>query len=129
MRARRMPQTHRLLQPAVTTVVAYVLLIFILPGNHTTMATYHLGGLEYRALLFAVSLPSIATWIAAFVGYVKLSQYVETVRSSPEGEDFAKLARGYAWLAWSLPIAAAVNLILSGAVNQWPHLLGSAVIT
>lgn len=123
-----MPQTYRLFQPAITTVVVYVLLIFVLPANRISMHTYHLNGLEYRALLFAVSLPSIATWVAAFLGYLKLLQYIRVINKSPEGADFATLARGYAWLAWSLPVAATINLLLTSAVNTWPHTQPAAII-
>jgi hypothetical protein len=92
------------------------------------MQSYHLSVFEYKALLFAVSLPSIVTWLAAFIGYLKLKQYVRAIDGSPEGHDFAIMARGYAWLAWSLPAAALVNLLLSGLVNQSPHFLSAAVI-
>jgi hypothetical protein len=126
--SRRITKTNRLLQPAALSVIVYIVLVFILPINKYSAHTYHLSGLEYRALLFAVVLPSIATWVAAFIGYLKLQQYVAIIRKSPEGADFALLNRGYAWLAWSLPIAAITNILLSGAVNAWPGLLKAAVI-
>jgi hypothetical protein len=106
----------------------YMALIFLLPASKVSMQSYHLSGLEYKALFFAISIPSIATWIAAFIGYMKLRQYVNAIDGSPEGSDFATIGRGYAWLAWSLPIAATLNLLLSSLVNQWPRFLPTAVI-
>ncbi len=120
--------TSRTLQPAILSVILYVILIFILPTNAISIRDYHLSAFEYRVILFAVALPTMATWVLAFIGYIKLRQYVDTIRKVPEGKDFGELARGYAWLAWSLPISVTLNLLLSASVNEWPHLLSASVI-
>jgi hypothetical protein len=120
--------TSRLLQPAVLSAVVYIGLILLLPPNKAALHTYGLSGSEYRALLFALSIPSVVTWVAAFIGYAKLRQYVDVIRKSPEGGSFAILTRGYAWLAWSLPITATAYLILNAVSDKWPSLLSTNVI-
>ena len=120
--------TGRLLQPAILTVAVYILLIIFLPPNKATLHAHHLSALEYRTLLFAVSIPSLVTWVAAFIGYTQLRQYVTIIHDSPDGPHFQTLARGFAWLAWSLPVSAIVYLLLSSSANKWPGLTATTVI-
>lgn len=128
MLKRRSPSASRIIQPAVLSVILYVVLIFALPANKLSSQTYHLSSLEYRALFFAVALPAIATWTAAFIGYIQLERYISVIKKNPDGPDFTTLVRGYAWLVWSLPITATISILLSGVVNHWPHFINAAVI-
>jgi len=119
----------RSLQQAALLVAAYVLLVFLLPASVATRHTYHLSALEYRSALLAVALPSLLTWVAAFLGYAKLRQYVTVVRKSPEGSYFDKLATGCAWLAWSLPVSSLFGLLANAAGEEWSAVHGAATIT
>ncbi|HEY5152398.1 MAG TPA: hypothetical protein VII55_00320 [Candidatus Saccharimonadales bacterium] len=120
--------TNQALQRVSGLVFVYLVLVFVLPASHATMRAYHLSTLEYRTLLFAVTLPSILTWLAAFFGYAKLSQYAYSIRKTSEGVYFDKLASGCAWLAWSLPLPAIIALILNGLANQWPGFYPASII-
>jgi hypothetical protein len=120
--------TTQALQRAAGLVLVYVLLILLLPASHATIRAYHLSTLEYHTILFAVTLPSMLAWLAAFFGYAKLRQYVYSIRKTPEGAYFDKLATGCAWLAWSLPLAAILSLLLSGLANQWPSFYPTSII-
>src|SRR5665213_2425023 len=77
--------TVQALQRACGLALVYAVLILVLPVSQATIQTYYLSPLEYRAILFIVSLPSIVAWIAAFIGYAKLREYVSLVRKTPEG--------------------------------------------
>jgi len=120
--------TTRALQRAIFLAFIYIALIFLLPASKATMRAYHLSTLEYRAILFTVTLPSLVAWLAAFVGYAKLRQYVHSIRETPEGAYFDKLATGCAWLAWSLPLPAIFSLILSAMADKWPAFYPSSII-
>jgi len=120
--------TTRALQRAIFLAFIYIALIFLLPASKATMRAYHLSTLEYRAILFTVMLPSLVAWLAAFIGYAKLRQYVYSIRMTPEGTYFGKLATGCAWLAWSLPLPAILSLILSATANKWPAFYPSSII-
>ena len=120
--------TSRILERAALLAAGYIVLIFLLPASKATMRAYHFSPLQYRTVLFAVALPSLLTWFAAFVGYNKLRQYAVILRKSPEGEYFNRLATGCAWLAWSLPIPALAYLILDAAADAWPRLHAATLI-
>jgi len=120
--------TARTVQRAAMLVAIYVVLIFLLPANHADLREHHLSLLQYRTILFAVSLPSLLTWLVAFAGYAKLREYVYLIRKSPEGAYFSKLAVGCAWLAWSLPLSAILAFLLDGLANSWTGFYSSAVI-
>ncbi len=96
----------------------YFLLALLLPPVNLTMATYHLNPLQYHILLFVVILPVIPIWFAAFYGYDKLRAYAESIKRTAEGEDFAQLATGLGWLAYSLPVPAIISLILNALSNN-----------
>ncbi len=109
-------------------VSLYVLLIFILPANSTTLATYNLSAIQYHFLLLLIVSPSLAIWLAAFIGYSKLGQYAYSIKKTPEGIHFDQLARGCAWLAWSLPLTAIVPLIFDAFANRWSDFHPTAII-
>lgn len=107
---------------------SYILLITILPANKQAMHTYHLSTLEYRVLYFAVAIPAVAVWFAAFFGYAKLQEYAASIKNSSEAGAFAQLATGCRWLAWSLPIPALTAVILNSIANSWPGFHSTAII-
>jgi hypothetical protein len=120
--------TYRVIRRYCLLAVAYLLLIFLLPTNGTSMQDYHLSALEYRVLLFAVAIPSLVVWLVAFFGYAKLYEYAASIQKTPESKAFTSLATGCAWLAWSLPIPAIVGLITSSMASVWPDFFPSATI-
>lgn len=125
-------QTVRLTsQPLVAfslLCILYITLIFTLPTNRVTMETYNLTPLGYRILYFALVLPSMATWFAAFLSYLKLGDYANSIRQTQEGGHFATLARGAKWLAWSLPVTAIAGITLNALSTNWPDLQDTTVI-
>ena len=125
-------QTSRLttvaLRQAGLLVIAYIILIFVLPPSQATMHAYHLSTLEYRCILLAVQLPSLLAWLAAFFGAAKLQQYVQLVRKTDEGPSFNQLATGSSWLAWSLPVPAIASLLLNAIAEHWRGFHSTAII-
>lgn len=97
--------------------VLYVILIFILPPNEVAKHDYNLSTFEYRIVSFAIAIPSLLVWLAAFVGYAKLKEYAAAIRRTPEGIYYDQLAVGCSWLAWSLPIGALVPLLLNSIAD------------
>jgi hypothetical protein len=120
--------TTRALQQYMFLAILYVVLIFLLPANKHTLQAYRITSVEYHILLFAVSLPSIVVWLAAFVGFVKLRQYSHSISKTPEGIHFEQLAKGSMWLAWSLPLPVIASLLLNALSDKWPHFHPTAII-
>jgi hypothetical protein len=108
--------------------IAYVLLIFILPSSPDTRNAYHLSRLDYGIVDFAVNMPSIVVWFAAFAGSASLFKYAKVLDGTHEGEYFYHLAKGCNWLAWSLPLAALISLILSSISYKFPGFKGASII-
>lgn len=108
--------------------LVYIALVFLLPPNHTIMRVHHLSASEYKVILLALNLPTITAWIAAFIGYSRLRQYVLLVKKTPEGVYFDKLATGSAWLAWVLPVSAIAALLFGSIANKWSGFYPASVI-
>ncbi|HSX45484.1 MAG TPA: hypothetical protein VLG27_00575 [Candidatus Saccharimonadia bacterium] len=115
-------------QQAVGLIVLYIVLLFVLPSGQDGLRSYHLTNFELKVVHFAISLPVLLVWLAAFLGFASLRQYAIAIRKTPEGEYFARLADGVTWLAWSLPIAGLATLILNSMANQWPGFQPTSVI-
>ena len=120
--------TLRTMQWCAAVAATYVVLIFVLPGNHATMDYYHLSAFGYRVANAALAIPTIAVWFAAFWGYAKLREYSRAIAISREGPQFARLASGCAWLAWSLPVTTISYFLLNGVANKWPAFHPAAII-
>lgn len=122
------PVISRALQHYVLLAVLYIALICFLPASTAAERAYHLSGLEYRVVMFALALPSLVVWLAAFIGYSKLRLYARSINDTPEGIYFDQLARGCAWLAWSLPVGTIVPTILNAIAEQHSGFHASAII-
>lgn len=118
----------RAMQRYAILAIVYVLLILVLPANSQAMHNYHLSALEYRILYFAIAIPSLLVWFAAFFGYAKLQEYADSIKRSPEAGAFEQLARGCMWLAWSLPIPALVGIVLNTVADHWSAFHAAAII-
>lgn len=114
-------RTLRTMQYCIALALLYIVLIFILPINHATMAHYHLSPISYRIATAAVAVPTIAVWFAAFWGYAKLREYSRYIAKTKEGPYFDRLAIGCTWLAWSLPVTTTSSFVLSSAADEWPN--------
>ncbi len=120
--------TAQALRRGCGLALVYAVLIFVLPPSQATINAYGLSPLEYRAILFIIGLPSIVAWLAAFVGYAKLREYVSLVRKTPEGPYLDRLATGCAWLAWSLPAATILSLLISTIGDQQAGFYSASII-
>lgn len=122
---------HRLtsaLSSYTLLTILYLLLVIVLPANKAAMQAYHLSALEYHVLLFVVVLPLIAIWFAAFYGYAKLRQYADSISKTAEGANFDRLASGFMWLAWGLPVPSIISLILNSITNAHPGFRATGII-
>jgi hypothetical protein len=120
--------TRRAVLVAAGLVLIYAVLIFLLPPSRETMQTYDFGPWQYRIVRLALALPALAAWLAAFLAYASLRRYAHTIRKTPEGGHFDRLATGAGWLAWSLPVTMIGALILSSIGNRWTDFHPAAVI-
>jgi len=120
--------TAQALRRGCGLALVYAALIFLLPASQATIRAYGLSPLEYRVILFIVGLPSIVAWLAAFIGYAKLREYVSLVRKTPEGPYLDKLATGCAWLAWSLPVTIIISLLISTLGDHQASFYSASII-
>ncbi len=120
--------TSRVIQRYVMVASLYVLLIFILPTNVSVMREHSLSDLQYRVLLFAIALPSLMAWLAAFIGYARLHQYAKSVAGTPEGPSYKRLAKGCTWLAWSLPAPLLLSFVLLAYAQSHSQFRPTAIV-
>lgn len=120
--------TRKVIQRYVILAAIYILLIPILPANNRALEEHGLSVIEYRVLLFALALPSLLAWLAAFIGYARLYEYAKSVAGTREGSSFQQLAKGCAWLAWSLPAPLLLSFLLSAYANAHPDFQPTSII-
>lgn len=120
--------TQRAMQRYLVLAVLYVALIFLLPANSHAMQTYHLSSFEYRVLYLAVAVPSLVVWFVAFYGYARLQEYARVIKRTDEASAFSQLARGYMWLAWSLPVSVITAFVLDAIADHWSGFHAAATI-
>jgi hypothetical protein len=108
--------------------LAYILLVFLLPVSPETIHKYNLTTGNYHVLLLLVSLPLLFVWFAAFLSWSMLSSYADSLKSSRESDNFRSLASGCGWLAWSMPVAGIVGLVLNAIAYKSPGFHPAAVI-
>ena len=118
---------NALLAFAVLTL-ANIVLNFLLPANHETLATYHLTELSYHVLLLLINSLLGVIWFAAFYGYKVLHEYSQKLHNTTEGKSFHTIARGLTWLAWGAPLNAILSLVLYAFVHNNYHRANAALI-
>lgn len=106
----------------------YVLLIFALPANQQVMQDHNLTSIEYKVLFFSVFLPVLGIWFVGFYGYAKLQEYAKSIQKTADAAGFERLATGCAWLAWSLPIRALVDMCTGAIANSHPGFTSASII-
>jgi hypothetical protein len=112
---------------AVFTLL-YLVSIFWLPASHNTLQLYNLSSANYHVLLLIIALPLLIIWLGAFLSYSLLRAYARSVRRTAEGVHYDQLARGAAWLAWSLPISTLSSMWLNAIANKSPGFHPAAII-
>lgn len=113
---------------ACVWVIAYFVLLAVLPASNGTMRQYHLSETEFHILAVLTALPATVVWFVAFYGYASLTEYTEKVGTSGEGKSYRSIARGLKWLAWSLPLSACMNAVLGGLASISPGYRSAALI-
>lgn len=106
----------------------YFSLTFAVPVKKLAINSYYLTAHPNHFLVLAFILPVIGIWFAAFYGYSKLVTYADSIRTTVEGKDYARLAAGCGWLAYALPVPALASLVLNSIASSRPSLHPMAVI-
>lgn len=109
-------------------IVAFFLLLAVVPVNHAIMAQYDLSTTPYKVLYFLVYLPFAGSWVAAYYGYSRLVAYARSVTSTAEGSGFAALAKGTGWLAWGFLLQSYAAVVLNAIANAHPNFHPTASI-
>lgn len=112
----------------IALIALYIGLTFILPANHVTKSMYAINDAQYHSLLFAVRLPILAVWCAAFYSYRRLINYAKQISDTKEGEHFMTLAKGMRWIAWGLIIPAVISTLLNTIANHNSDFLAPALV-
>jgi len=108
-----------------TFIFAVIIILYIglsllpAPDSHA-LAQYHLSVLHARILSTTIVLPVIAIWLVAMYGFVKLKEYAELIKKSPDGQAFNNMSTGVLFLAIGSPITSIVSSISTLLVRQHP---------
>ncbi|HET8709078.1 MAG TPA: hypothetical protein VFL85_02230, partial [Candidatus Saccharimonadales bacterium] len=109
-------------------VAIYLVLSMATPVNPHTLERLHLDAAQYHAFMFAVILPYVLIWFAAFFAYVTLGAYANSIKKSKEGPAFIQIAQGVRVMAWGLAIPAIISAIVKAIATVHPDFEDSATI-
>ncbi|HET8991726.1 MAG TPA: hypothetical protein VFN31_01680, partial [Candidatus Saccharimonadales bacterium] len=91
----------------------FILEQLLLPVNPSSAGFYQTSVANYRLLSILINLPILIIWFVAFWGYSRLRVYAKLLGKAPEARGYRLLSTGLAWLAWTLPLTAIVDRLLS----------------
>lgn len=109
-------------------VATYLVLSLTTPVNPDSLHKVHLKTAEYHAFMFAIILPYVLIWFAAFFGYITLRAYAKSIQKSKEGPAFMHIANGVRVMAWGLAVPAIISAIVKAIAVGHPGFDDNATI-
>ncbi len=108
--------------------LTYIVLSLTVTVNPKTLDTLNLELAQYRLLLFAVIIPYVLIWFAAFYAYLKMNQYTALLGDARERPAFKEISRGIQVMAWGLALPAIIGVILRAIGVKNPGFESTAII-
>lgn len=108
--------------------IIYLAISLSIPSDSDTLTRYDITQTQARLLGLTITLPILAIFSVALYGFIRCKGYADSIRKTPEGPAFAKLATGLMILVFSLPISSSVSSILNYIAMERPSLLNEAAI-
>jgi hypothetical protein len=93
----------------VLMAVVYIIEAFAAPVPAATLHKYHISVTQVHELLAAITLPYLAIWGVALVGYLRLRSYTESLGTSKDGRAFRLITKGVFWFTVWLPLSALLS--------------------
>jgi len=90
-------------------ILLYLGTIILVPTPRATLHRYHLTADSALVVNLSVSLPAIAIWLVALIGYVRLRDYSDTIELSPDGKAFRLISSGIFYLTLWLPLSGLIS--------------------
>ncbi len=109
-------------------IVIYAGLSLIPAPDRQTLVQYHLSPAHARVLSASIVLPVVAIWLAAMYGFVKLKEYAQLIKSSPDGKAFDTISVGVLFLALGSPLASIFTTAGTLLVRHYPGWQSAATI-
>ncbi len=103
---------------AILAIAYLVITWFSLSNRYPAVAKYNLSASSLHIVSISLAGLLAIIWLLAIYGYIKLAEYSSLVKKAKDGKLVAKLARGLAFLAFSLPLVS----ITSGLLNYFSQL-------
>lgn len=120
-----MKKLNQAIKSYLAISILFFLIIIIIPANHDSMIQYHLTSNQYHILMLLIMLPMAVIWFAGFYGYEQVEKYANSIKEEESSENYLQLAKAVKWLAWSLPLAATVSILLDSISNLHPGFTGA----
>jgi hypothetical protein len=102
----------------VLFTVLYVAQAMLLPVNQNSAEHFQLSDLELRLVSLSVIIPMAIIWFVSLWGFLRLKEYVDTIKSSSDGVAFRNIAVGVLFLTLWLPLS---SLAEGFAVQYYQH--------
>lgn len=109
---------NKLLYVLILLILIYLGLTFATPVDTATLTRYHISELSLRLLGLSVSIPLIAIWITAYLGFIPFKKYAESIRDSADGKALSVVVHGLMIMSFGLPIASIISGLMMLGVRE-----------
>lgn len=93
----------------IAFAVIYAAIVFTTPPDPDSLERFNLAPLKYYLILGSLSAAIIVIWALIFLGFIKLKNYADLIKSQPDAEPISKLATGLAIWAFSSPVSSIIS--------------------
>lgn len=109
-------------------IIVYALLTFSIPPDPANLARYNISPTQSRLLSLTIVLPAALTWVAAFYGFSRFSDYADSIRKTADGKAVRHVVKGLRILAYGLPLSSIVSTVNTLLTRQDPGYQSTGVI-
>ncbi len=90
----------------ITFSVAYVAQALLVAPDQETLTKYHISSGQAIGLALTVAIPYLLIWFIALGGFLRLKDYITSIRGGKDGEAFLIIGHGILLLTLWLPLSA-----------------------
>ena len=106
----------------------YVLVTLFTPSDQSVLVRYGVSATEATLIELTVTLPIVAIWFLAYLGWSKISEYTQVVEPTKEASGFQKITNGLLAFVLMLPINSTYNALARSIYSDNQSLTAPLVI-
>jgi len=122
-----MTRYYRLVLLFAACAGLYLAAVLATPNERSLLYQYDFDQDKAALITLMIYLPFVCVWFIALIGYMRLREYVRTIRDSVDGKPLVLVTRGVFWLTVRLPLSAVVTALTRAYYHVHPTLTAAMV--